>query len=192
MALPRQEAPEPAAAEATLLAAWARGERAAAEALVDATYRRVFALLSHLCAGDRDLAADLTQETYRRAWAALPSFDRRARFSTWLHRIATNAFLNHIRRPHLLVPLEPEHELIIPASGPRQDDEVEAAEAQARTCRAVLALPDELRATVILRYWGEASASEIARVEGVTAVAIRKRLRRAIALLREALEERPR
>lgn len=189
LALPRMDTPEPAAAEAALLASLARGERAAAEELVDATYRRVFALLSHLSAGDRDLAADLTQETYRRAWAALPSFDRRARFSTWLYRIATNVFLNHIRRPHLIIPLEQDEELALPASAPRQDDEVETAQTQARLRRAVLALPDALRSTVILRYWAEESASEIARAEGLSVVAIRKRLRRAIALLARMLKE---
>ncbi len=171
------------------MASIARGERASAEALVDATYRRVFGLLCHLCAGDRDLAADLTQETYRRAWAALPSFDRRSRFSTWLHRIATNVYLNHIRRPRLIVPLGEALELALPTPETSPSDEAEVAEARAHLRRAVLALPAALRDTVILRYWAEESAREIARLEGVSAVAIRKRLRHAVALLREALKE---
>src|SRR3954470_23642422 len=76
-----------------LLAALAAGDRAAAERLVERTYRGVYALLRRLC-GDPDLAADLTQETYRKAWDALPGFDGRAQLSTWLARIAYNHFLN--------------------------------------------------------------------------------------------------
>src|SRR5436305_14461868 len=91
------------AGEGRLLAALAAGDRTAAEELVERTYRGVFSLLRRLC-GDADLAADLTQETYRKAWAALPAFDGRSQFSTWLFRIAYTTFLNHLRRPRRLVP----------------------------------------------------------------------------------------
>jgi RNA polymerase sigma-70 factor (ECF subfamily) len=179
------------AEEPELLAALALGERAAAEALVSATYRRVFALQCRLTGGDRDLAGDLTQETYRRAWAALASFDRRARFSTWLYRIATNVFLNHVRRPHLVVPLEDEQRAAIADRGPRQDEEAEAAQRREMLRRAVLALPETLRTTVVLRFWAESRVADIARAEGISGVAVRKRLRRALALLAHALEETP-
>ena len=66
--------------ESRLLAALAAGDRAAAERLVEQTYRRVHGFLLKLC-GDPELAADLTQESYRRAWDALASFDGRAQFA---------------------------------------------------------------------------------------------------------------
>src|SRR5260370_10363467 len=91
--------------ESRLLAAVAAGNREAAERLVERTYRGVYGLLRRLC-GDSDLAADLTQETYRKAWNALSGFHGRAQFSTWLCRIAYNVFLNHLRRPRRLVPLQ--------------------------------------------------------------------------------------
>src|ERR1700730_15726660 len=93
------------ASEGELLAAFAAGDREAAERLVAQSYRVVYALLRRLC-GDGDLAADLTQESYRKAWDALASFDGRARFSTWVCRIAYNTYLNHLRRPRRLLPLE--------------------------------------------------------------------------------------
>jgi RNA polymerase sigma-70 factor (ECF subfamily) len=174
--------------ERLLLASLAEGDREAAERLVDRTYRNVFALLCRL-SGDRDLAADLTQETYRRAWAALPSFDGRAQFSTWLYRIATNAFLNHVRRPHAVVPLDEEHARTIPDGAPPQDEDAIAAQSRDRLRRAVLSLPEELRFTVVARYWGEAPVSEIARAEGISGAAVRKRLRRAYRVLAVVLEE---
>jgi len=194
LALPRPLAGEREAGEVEpaeerfLLASLAGGDREAAGALVDRTYRRVFALLCKLSV-DRDLAADLTQETYRRAWAALPSFDGRAQFSTWLYRIATNAFLNHVRRPHPVVPLDEEHGRMLPDGSLPQDEEAIAGQTRERLRRAVLGLPDELRFTVAARYWGEAPVAEIARAEGISEVAVRKRLKRAYRLLAVVLEE---
>jgi RNA polymerase sigma-70 factor (ECF subfamily) len=176
--------------EGRLLAALSAGDREAAERLVERTYRTVFGLLRRL-SGDADLAADLTQETYRKAWVALHGFDRRAQFSTWLCRIAYNTFLNHLRRPRLLVPLEEKHETTIAAGGPAADESLGLAIAGDRLRRAVLALPEDLRFTVTALFWGDLPVREIALHEGVTTVAIRKRLKRALAALALALEEDP-
>ena len=163
------------------------GDREAAEALVERTYGAVFASLARLCGGDRDLAADLTQETYRKAWQALPGFDGRARFSTWLYRIAYNAFLNHARRPLRAVAFE--------GDAPVRQDPGQSAEETTgnseiflRLRRAILVLPEDLRFSVTARFWAGQSVADIARHEGVTTVAIRKRLRRALATLEAALE----
>jgi RNA polymerase sigma-70 factor (ECF subfamily) len=174
--------------EGRLLTALAAGDRAAAERLVEATYRGVFALQRRLC-GDPDLAADLTQETYRKAWDALAGFDRRARFSTWLFRIAYTTFLNHLRRPRRFVPLEERHEAAVEDPAPAADEELGRMAAGDRLRRAVVALPEDLRFTVTGLFWGELSVRDIAAHEGVTTVAIRKRLKRALAALARALEE---
>lgn len=173
--------------ERRLLAALAAGDRRAAERLVEQTYRGVFALLRRLC-GDPELAADLTQETYRKAWDALPGFDGRAQFSTWLFRIAYNTFLNQVRRPQRLVPLEDRHEWA-PDPSPGVEEVLGQAVAGDRLRRAVLALPEELRFTVTALFWGDLPVKEVARQEGVTPVAIRKRLKRALRALAQALEE---
>jgi RNA polymerase sigma-70 factor (ECF subfamily) len=170
------------------LAELAAGDRQAAEALVERTYRGVYGFLRRLC-GDPELAADLTQETYRRAWSALAGFDGRSRFSTWLCRIAYTTFLNHLRRPRRLVPLDERQEAAVPDPQPAADERLGDALAGERLRRAVLALPEELRFTVTALYWGERTVAEVARHEGVTPVAIRKRLKRALKALAAALEE---
>jgi RNA polymerase sigma-70 factor (ECF subfamily) len=174
--------------EGRLLAALAAGDRQAAERLVERTYRGVFALLRRLC-GDPDLAADLTQETYRKAWDALAGFDGRSQFSTWLCRIAYNTFLNHLRRPRRLVPLEDRHEATVADPAPAADELVGRAVAGDRLRRAVLELPEDLRFTVTALFWGDLPVREVARHEGITPVAVRKRLKRALAALARALEE---
>ena len=54
-----------------------------------ATAARVYALALRICRNPDD-AEDALQETFIAAYRALPRFDRRARVSTWLYRIATN------------------------------------------------------------------------------------------------------
>jgi RNA polymerase sigma-70 factor (ECF subfamily) len=174
--------------KAALLAGLARGDRQAAESLLAGTYRLVYASLFRLCGGDADLAADLTQDTYRKAWQALPGFDGRSELSTWLYRIAYNTFLNHLRRPR---PLLDDGELAarLVATDPDPDTTAVAAEEAERLRRAVLTLPEDLRFTVSAHFWSELPVSEIAAAEGITTVAVRKRLKRAFAALRVALEE---
>lgn len=180
--------------EGRLLAALAGGDRLAAERLAERTYGMIYAALFRLSGGDAELAADLTQESYRKAWAALAGFDGRARFSTWLFRIAYTTFLNHVRRPRRVVAVA-DLERTAAAAGsdchpdPTPAEATLAAFEDERLRRAVLALPDELRFPVTARYWADEPVEEIARTAGVGAPAIRKRLRKALALLAEALEE---
>ncbi len=174
--------------ERELFAALARGDRAAAEELVERTYRQVWGLCCRLT-GDPDRAADLAQETYRKAWASLSGFAGRSRFSTWLYRIATNTFLNQVRRPHRLVPLDEDCAAILPDPTPGADQAASDAEIGERLRRAVLALPGPQRDAVIAHFWGEVPVAELAAGEGISEVAVRKRLRRALAALGRALEE---
>ncbi len=174
--------------EPALAASLRQGDRKAAERLAELSYRSIYGALLRLT-GDADTAADLTQETYRKAWAALPSFRGGARFSTWLYRIAYTTFLNSLRRPRLLVTLEEGEVEALSDAEPRIDDTLTVDALGGRLRRAVLSLPDELRYVVSAHYWGEVPLPEIARQQGITAVGMRKRLKRAVAQLAAALEE---
>jgi RNA polymerase sigma-70 factor (ECF subfamily) len=83
----------------------ARGDRAAAAALVSATQRHVYRFLTHL-AGPGE-AEDLTQETFLRALRSLPSFAGRSTARTWLLAIARRVAADHVRaalaRPRIAV-----------------------------------------------------------------------------------------
>jgi RNA polymerase sigma-70 factor (ECF subfamily) len=172
--------------EHRLLAAVRGGDRSAAEELVDRTYSSVFASLFRLC-GDRDLASDLTQETYRKAWEALPRFDGRSQFFTWLYRIGYTTFLNHLRRPRLMKSLDDENAPEVPDGAPGAEETLGDAEEAAHLREAVLHLPEDLRFTVTAHFWGGLAVKEIAAIEEITTVAIRKRLHKAFTLLEEAL-----
>ncbi|HXU30550.1 MAG TPA: sigma-70 family RNA polymerase sigma factor [Thermoanaerobaculia bacterium] len=174
--------------ERRLLADYSRGDRAAAERLVAGTYRQVFAFLAKLCGGDADLAADLTQDTYKKAWDALPRFDGRSRFATWLCRIAYTTLLNHIRRPRRVVQIEDEVADRVADPEPSPEDLAGLAVSGERLRHAVMALPEPLRETITAHFWGGTDIPDIARDEGVTAVAIRKRIKKALAVLAHSLD----
>ena len=163
------------------------GDRAAAEEIVERTYSAVYASLYRLC-GDGDLAADLTQETYRKAWEALKSFDGRSQLFTWLYRIAYTTFLNHIRRPRLMTSLDAPEAPEMADRGLGADELLSDAEEAGRLRSAVLKLPEDLRFTVTAHFWGGLAVKEIAKIEDVTTVAIRKRLHKAFGLLEASLD----
>ena len=173
--------------ESRLLVKVREGDRIAAEEIVERTYSAVYASLYRLC-GDGDLAADLTQETYRKAWEALGSFDGRSQLFTWLYRIAYTTFLNHIRRPRLMTSLDAPEAPEMPDHAPAADEMLSNAEDAERLRSAVLKLPDDLRFTVTAHFWGGLAVKEIANIESVTTVAIRKRLHKAFGLLEASLD----
>ena len=175
--------------ESDLVHAIKAGDRSAAEEMVEMTYQTVFGSLFKMCGGDSDLAADLTQETYKKAWEAFANFDGRAKVSTWLYRIAYTTFLNHIRGPRRVVSLDPEKGERIEDSRPSAHEILSESEEADQLRRAVLELSDDLRLTVTAHFWAGFSVREIAKMEKVTTVAIRKRLKKAFRLLEEMLGE---
>ncbi len=175
--------------EHRLLSSLASGDRRAAERLVDESYQQIYASLVRLTGGNVDLAADLTQDTYRKAWQSLPSFKRRSQLTTWLYRIAYNTFLNHIRRPARLRPIDEHQAAAARDPSPDQEETLSRREVSERLRRAVIGLPEPLRFTVSARFWGELGVEEIARLEKVTGAAIRKRLKKAMGSLQAALGE---
>ena len=174
--------------ERQLLAAIRSGDRAAAEELVDRTYSAVFASLFRLC-GDSDLAGDLTQETFQKAWTALSGFDGRSQLFTWLYRIAYTTFLNHVRRPRRMTSLDEPNVAEVSDGGSPADEVLAANEESEQVRHAVLRLPEDLRFTVTAHFWGGLAVKEIARIENITTVAIRKRLHKAFSMLKAILDE---
>jgi RNA polymerase sigma-70 factor, ECF subfamily len=86
-----------AAEERRLVDSAARGSTASFERLYRLHSGRVYGLCLRMT-GHRETAEDCTQEAFIQAWRSLPQFQARARFGTWMHRIAVNAVLAQARR----------------------------------------------------------------------------------------------
>ncbi len=86
------------------------GESSAFEALVRKYQGWVFTLAYRML-GDRAEAEDMAQEIFLKVYRALPQFEGKSTFSTWLYTISTNHCLNHLesrrRRPRLQEMLRP-------------------------------------------------------------------------------------
>lgn len=72
-------------------------DSAAYDELVTRHRGRIFAMIRQMVKNDAD-AWDLSQEVFIKAWKALPRFEVKARFSTWLYRIAHNTVYDWARR----------------------------------------------------------------------------------------------
>ncbi len=89
---------EPTAEEDDSLVSRAQaGDMKAYDELVTRHRGRIYAMIRNMVKNETD-AWDLSQEAFIKAWQALPRFEAKARFSTWLYRIAHNAVYDHTRR----------------------------------------------------------------------------------------------
>ena len=178
-------------------------------AIIEPMRRELLAHCYRMTGSSHD-AEDLLQETYLRAWRALPQFESRSSVRTWLHRIATNACLNHLegrsRRP---VPVglaapdvdssagtapggarlggEGAAERLVWGAPPADPGEVAAHRAQVRDAlaSALAHLTASQRAVLLLRDVLMWSAAEVADELGLSVAAVNSALQRARARVGE-------
>jgi RNA polymerase sigma-70 factor (ECF subfamily) len=163
--------------------------------LVRLHWKRVFNLAYKFVARFDD-AEDLTQEIFVKLFRALPTFDRRASFETWLTRVSRNLCIDRFRRRRReeqrftdevdpdTIPLD---ELVS-----RPDATLEQRDQVAMVRRALANLPRTYREAVALRDVHDLSYEEIARrlqlPEGTVKSRInrgRKELARHLRVLQE-------
>jgi RNA polymerase sigma-70 factor, ECF subfamily len=164
--------------DAAVLVRAARGDRRAFEQI----YRRHAGWVFGLClrlSGQRELAEDCTQETFVAAWRGLSGFERRSKFSTWLHRIAVNSVLARRRRPGDVDPPEGE------ASAAEALNVTGAMDAAGHVDleRAIAVLPPGARDVLVLVGIYGYSHQEAATMLGVASGTCKAQLHRARALL---------
>src|SRR3982751_5558321 len=179
------------AATATALVAAAKaGDARAFEALVSRYRKRIFALALHIT-GSASEADDITQEVFLKAFRALPEFEGRSQFFTWVYRMTVNRSLNvrrdRARRGEDVVD-DPRLELAI-AVAARADPgrEAELRQQYARLLRALDALPVDMRTTVILVSLQGLSHGEVAVVQKVSEGTIAWRMHEARRRLHESM-----
>ncbi len=83
-----------------LVARAQQGDHGAYDVLVTRHRGRIYAMIRNMIHQETD-AWDLSQEVFIKAWNALPRFEAKAQFSTWLYRIAHNAVYDWTRKRKL-------------------------------------------------------------------------------------------
>ncbi|MGO8792186.1 MAG: RNA polymerase sigma factor [Terriglobia bacterium] len=89
-----------AVTEAQLIARAQRGDEEAFAALFETHKRRVYSLCLRMT-GNTAEAEDLTQEAFLQLFRKISTFRGESAFSTWLHRLAVNVVLMHLRKKGL-------------------------------------------------------------------------------------------
>lgn len=138
-------------------------------------------------------AEDVVQEAWLRAFAHLDQFEGRARFSTWLTRIALREAWARARRgSRREEPMTEDRDAAAGGSGnpASPEEEAVASEARAYLDSAVEALPDEYRVVFVLRAVEELSTAETAQSLDISEDNVKVRLHRARAMLRRELVAR--
>jgi RNA polymerase sigma-70 factor (ECF subfamily) len=145
-------------------------------------------------------AWDLSQEVFIKAWHALPRFEARARFSTWLYRIAHNAVYdwNRKRRIESVGELDDNlfnSEQIDPASNTTPstvgapDDSLAQSELRVKIELALSKLSDEHRQVVVLKDVQGLSYKEISNIMETSLGTVMSRLHYARQKLQTMLQD---
>jgi RNA polymerase sigma-70 factor (ECF subfamily) len=168
--------------DAALVVRASAGNREALDVLLDRHADRVHAICRRIVLDEQD-ALDATQEALIAVARGITRFDGRAAFTTWLHRIATNAALDELRRrKRRVVTTVPRDDL-----ADRAASTVEHRVAAKLDIDAALAqVPEDFRVAVVLRDLCDLDYPEIAEVLGVPAGTVKSRIsrgRQALAAL---------
>lgn len=170
------------ATDAELIASARRGSDDALEAL----FRRYWPLAwqwAYALTGNRSRADDLAQEAFVRAVASLARFDAERPFRPWLKRILLNAGIDELRR---LRSKELPLDWFDDRRRPDSEDEQQASD---ELIAAVRTLAPARREVIVLHYWLDLSADEIADRLEIPYGTVASRLSRGLADLRAALKD---
>ena len=163
-----------------------QGDPAAIQAMVARKLPRMLALAQRML-GDAVEAEDVAQEAMLRAWKQAPRWTPgKAKFDTWLHRVALNLCYDRLRRRRE-VPTEISVDR--PDEGPAPDRGILAAQLGARVDRALVALPDRQREAIVLCHYQELTNIEAAGLMSVSVEALESLLSRGRRALRLALAD---
>ncbi len=173
------------------------GEEKDIAAIYDANYPKIVGYLRRIV-GEAE-AEDVAQETFVKAAKALDGFRGDSSLSTWLYRIATNAAMDHLRKPG-------SRNAAFSSSDMPDDDSPGSDETIPDNERPVLdtllirkdmnecirgvvdCLPENYRNVLVLSELEGFTNSEIVEVLGISLETVKIRLHRARTRLRKELE----
>ena len=187
-----------------LVALAQQGNMNAYDALVTRHRGRIFAMIRNMIHQEAD-AWDLSQEVFIKAWRALPRFEAKAKFSTWLYRIAHNSVYDWARKRKIESAGELNDEIFereridsasftTPSGSELPDESMAHGELRVKIQIALGKLSAEHREVVILKDVQGLSYKEIAEAMSSTLGTVMSRLfyarQKLQALLKDEYESR--
>ena len=169
------------------------GETALYELIMRRYNQRLYRAARAILRDDGE-AEDVLQDTYVRAYQHLAQFAGRARFSTWLTRIAVHEALARARRRSRSEQMDcfegERGDLMLQAKDADPETQTAQAEAGRLLEAAILSLPEIHRTVLMLRDVEEMTTEEAAEALDISEENVKVRLHRARAMLRKELYAR--
>ena len=160
--------------------------------MVEKKLGRLLSLAERLL-GRRGEAEEVAQEVFVRLWKQAPHWQPgRARFDTWLHRVALNLCYDRLRRRREEAPDDDDDDEAAADPADAPDALLQAKQRGRRVARALAELPQRQREALVLQYYQELTNSEAAELMGIGIEALESLLVRARRSLRERLGAEPR
>jgi len=150
-----------------------RGDPKAFQELFGRFERDIFTLAYRLL-GNREDAEDVTQEVAWILWSKIKSFRNESSLSTWLYRVTANTALQVLRKKRKIIYVEPSAHT--------------AEDMHLMLEMAVMDLPENQRALIVLRDIYNFPIKEIAKMLDISEENVRVQLHRARKALRKKLE----
>lgn len=169
----------------TIVARLVGGETALFEVLMRRHNQRLFRAARAIVRDD-DEAEDVMQEAYIQAFTKLHQFEGRAKFSTWLTRIAVHEALARLRKRRLDGGPDGEP---MESTSPSPEDAVANRELGQMLDRLVDSLPEAFRTVFVLRAVEGLSAGEVAECLAIPEETVRTRFYRARHTLQLSIEQ---
>lgn len=168
------------------------GDAALYELLMRRHNQRLYRVARGILRDDAE-AEDVMQDAYVRAYQSLSTFEGRAKFSTWLTRIAVHEALGRVRKRSRFQSLDTsdssQGDLMNSVTSSDRSPEQKSYDLELSSVieKAALSLPDEYRIVFMLRDVEGMSTEETAQCLNLTQENVKVRLHRAHAKLRKQL-----
>jgi RNA polymerase sigma-70 factor (ECF subfamily) len=167
-----------------------RGDPSAFKQIYEAYKDKVHSLAFYMT-DDTEAARDITQQTFMKVFNSILTFQHRAKFSSWLFRLAVNVcrdYQRSIRRVKLLsihtVDPQTAYEL-----APSVYEDLWKQRTAEIVQKVVMKLSPKLRTVVVLKYIEDLSYSQIAELLGCSIGTVSSRLNRSHKILAAELEQ---
>jgi len=177
--------------DANLIRRYLAGQDRAFDKLFKRYERPLFSFILRFVR-DREGAEDLFQQTWMKVIKALPQYEERGSFSSWLFGIANNCCVDHARKKtrSKVDDLTSSEGLDrLPNPHPNPEDTVIRKEQKAWLEQAVEQLPQEQKQVVLMRLFGQLPFKEIARVVNCPLNTVLGRMHYALKNLRKMAEQ---
>jgi RNA polymerase sigma-70 factor (ECF subfamily) len=180
--------PVPEGGDADLIHRIQGGERAAFEGLYKRYIKKIYGLVFRMV-GSAQEAEEVTQEAFLQVYKAIPGFQGKSSFYTWIYRIATNVALQHVKkasRRRRETSFEEALETDAPAPGIGAhiafgcpEKAAESRDFYTALEKAINALPPNQRVVMILGPIQGHTYEQMAQITGTSEEIIKGRLHRA-------------